>query len=76
MKALMETIVKSLVDRSESVVIREVKGERITVLELQVAKEDLGKVIGKKGRNAQALRTVLAAASATSGQRYVLEIID
>jgi predicted RNA-binding protein YlqC (UPF0109 family) len=76
MIALMETIVKALVDRTESVSIKEVRGERICVLELRVAKEDLGKVIGKHGRNAQALRTILAAASATSGQRTVLEIIE
>ena len=76
MKELVETIVKAMVDRPEQVSIEELKGERTTVLELRVAKEDLGKVIGKQGRNAWALRTLLAAASAASGQRTVLEIIE
>ena len=76
MKELMETIVKAMVDRPEQVGIEELRGERTTVLELRVAKEDLGKVIGKQGRNAWALRTILAAASAASGQRTVLEIIE
>lgn len=76
MKELVEMIAKALVDRPEDVQVREVEGEHTSVLELQVAKEDVGKVIGKKGAHAQAIRTILAAASGKKDKRYTLEIID
>ncbi len=76
MRELVETIVKALVDRPEEVVITEVAGNHASVLELQVAKEDLGKVIGKGGAHASAIRALLAAASGTENRRYILEIIE
>ncbi|MBI4209318.1 MAG: KH domain-containing protein [Deltaproteobacteria bacterium] len=76
MKDLVEMIAKALVDKPEDVKVREVSGEHTSVLELQVAKEDVGKVIGKKGSHAQAIRTLLAAASGKTDKRYTLEIID
>ena len=75
MKELIVYIAKSLVDKPEDVEVREVVGERTSVIELSVAKEDLGKVIGKQGRTARAMRTILSAASAKVGKRSVLEII-
>ena len=76
MRELVETIVKALVDRPEEVVITEVSGNHASVLELQVAKEDLGKVIGKGGAHASAIRALLAAASGKENRRYILEIIE
>lgn len=76
MKELITTIVKALVDDPDQVHIAEIKGSRTTVLELNVAKEDLGKVIGKQGRIARSLRTILRSASAKTNQNYVLEIIE
>ena len=76
MKELITTIVKALVDNPDQVHIAEIKGSRTTVLELNVAKEDLGKVIGKQGRIARSLRTILRSASAKTSQNYVLEIIE
>ncbi len=76
MRELVETIVKALVDRPEEVVITEVCGNHASVLELQVAKEDLGKVIGKGGAHASAIRALLAAASGKENRRYILEIIE
>ena len=76
MKQLIEDIVKSLVDQQEQVQIKEVIGEHAHVLELRVAKEDLGKVIGKGGAHASAIRTILAAASGKENKRYILEIIE
>ena len=75
-KALIETIAKALVDKPELVEVTEVEGEQTTVVELKVAKEDLGKVIGKEGRTARSLRTILSAASTKLRQRSVLEIIE
>lgn len=75
-KSLIETMAKALVDKPEQVEVTEVEGEQTTVLELKVAKEDLGKVIGKEGRTARALRTILVAASAKLRRRSVLEIIE
>ena len=69
-------IVQALVDHPEQVTVTELKGDRTTVLELRVAKTDLGMVIGKHGRTAQAIRTLLNAASGKTGKRYVLEIIE
>ena len=76
MKQLIEDIVKALVDRPEEVQIKEVVGDHAHVLELQVAKEDLGKVIGKGGAHASAIRTLMAAASGKEKKRYILEIIE
>lgn len=75
-KELVEYLVKSLVDKPDGVEIRQIEGEKSTILELNVPKEDIGKVIGKHGRIAKAIRTVLNAAAAKSGKRVVLEILD
>ena len=76
MRLLIETIAKALVDKPESVEVSEVQGEQTTVIELRVAKEDIGKVIGKQGRTARALRTILSAASTKLRKRSVLEILE
>ena len=76
MKSLIEDIVKALVDRPEEVQIKEVIGDHAHVLELRVSKEDLGKVIGKGGAHASAIRTLMAAASGKEKKRYILEIIE
>ena len=76
MKELIEFVAKALVDNPEAVQVREVEGEQTSVLELKVAKEDLGKVIGKQGRTARAMRTILSAASTKIRKRAVLEIIE
>jgi uncharacterized protein len=75
-RTLIETMAKALVDKPESVEVMEVAGEQTTVIELRVAKEDLGKVIGKQGRTARALRTILSAASTKLHKRSVLEILE
>ncbi|MBP3416816.1 MAG: KH domain-containing protein [Spirochaetaceae bacterium] len=75
-KDLIEYIAKSLVDDPGAVSVTEAEGEKSTILELRVAEEDIGKVIGKYGRIAKALRTVLSASSNKSGKRYSLEIMD
>lgn len=76
MKALIEYIAQSLVDSPDLVVVSEILGEQTSVIELRVAKEDLGKVIGKQGRTAKAMRTILSAASTKVRKRAVLEIIE
>lgn len=76
MKDLISYIAQALVDRPEDVSVSEIEGNQTSVLELQVAKEDLGKVIGKQGRTARAMRTILSAASAKLKKRTVLEIIE
>lgn len=76
MKDLVTRIAQALVDHPEQVSVTEVEGHQTTVLELKVAKEDLGKVIGKEGRNALAMRTILGAAAAKIKKRTVLEIIE
>jgi predicted RNA-binding protein YlqC (UPF0109 family) len=76
MKDLIEYIAKALVDAPDQVKVTEVVGEKTSVLELTVAKEDLGKVIGKQGRTARAIRTILSAASTKIRKRSVLEIIE
>ncbi|CAD7846968.1 MAG: KH domain RNA binding protein YlqC [Olavius algarvensis Delta 4 endosymbiont] len=76
MQDLIRYIAKALVDNPDQVVVSEVEGNQTSVLELQVAKEDLGKVIGKQGRTARAMRTILSAASAKIKKRTVLEIIE
>ncbi len=75
-KELVEQIAKSLVDNSEAVTVGEAAAERTTVLELRVAEEDLGKVIGKQGRTARAIRTILTAAGRKLGKHFVLEILE
>jgi uncharacterized protein len=76
MKELISFIAQSLVDKPDEVTVSEVEGNQTTVLELKVAKEDLGKVIGKQGRTAQAMRTILSAVSSKIKKRTVLEIIE
>jgi len=76
MKELIEYIAKSLVDKPEEVSVTELEGQQTSVIELRVAKEDLGKVIGKQGRTARAMRTILGAASAKMKKRSVLEILE
>lgn len=76
MKVLIEDIAKALVDDPDNVVVNEVKGESTSVIELRVAKDDLGKVIGKNGRTARAMRTILSAASTKLRKRAVLEILE
>ena len=76
MKELIDYIAKELVDHPDEVIVTEVEGNQTSVLELKVAKEDLGKVIGKQGRTARAMRTILSAASAKMKKRTVLEIIE
>ncbi|WP_045212016.1 KH domain-containing protein [Desulfonatronovibrio magnus] len=76
MKELIEYIAKSLVDNPDEVSVSEIEGEQTSVIELKVAKEDLGKVIGKQGRTARAMRTILGAASTKAKKRAVLEIIE
>lgn len=76
MKELIEFVAKALVDFPDKVEVKEVLGDRTSVIELSVAKEDLGKVIGKQGRTARALRTILSAASTKIGKRSVLEILE
>ncbi|MBN2343047.1 MAG: KH domain-containing protein [Deltaproteobacteria bacterium] len=73
---LIEYMAKALVDNPEDVVVREIEGEQSSVIELRVAREDLGKVIGKQGRTARAMRTILSAASTKLQKRSVLDIIE
>ena len=75
-RELVEHIAKALVDHPEQVKVSEVQGEHTSVIELTVAKEDMGKVIGKQGRTAVAIRTILSAASMKIRKRSVLEIIE
>jgi predicted RNA-binding protein YlqC (UPF0109 family) len=75
-KDLIEYIAKSLVDDPSAVSVQEVEGEKSTVIELRVAPSDIGKVIGKYGRIAKALRTVLSASATKTGKRYSLEILE
>ncbi|MFA6775274.1 MAG: KH domain-containing protein [Sphaerochaetaceae bacterium] len=75
-KDLVEYIVKSLVDNPDQVNVNVVEGEKSTILELKVADEDVGKVIGKQGRIAKAIRTILSASATKGGKRAVLEILD
>lgn len=76
MKELVTYIAKALVDFPDQVHVSEIEGEQTSVIELKVAKEDLGKVIGKQGRTARAMRTILSAASTKVRKRSVLEIIE
>ena len=76
MKDLMKYIAQALVDNPKQVTVTEIKGNQTSVLELKVAKEDLGKIIGKRGRTAQAIRTILSAVSAKERKHTVLEILE
>ncbi len=76
MKSLIEDIAKALVDKPEEVSVSEVDGERTTVFELRVDTSDLGKVIGKQGKTARSIRTILSAAGTKLGKRCVLEILE
>ncbi|MCE5194326.1 MAG: KH domain-containing protein [Nitrospiraceae bacterium] len=76
MKQLIETMAKALVDKPEDVSVSEVEGEKTTVFELRVSQSDLGKVIGKQGKTARAMRTILSASGTKIGKRCVLEILE
>ena len=76
MKDLILEIVKTLVDQPDRVSVTETEGGHTVVLELSVAKSDMGKVIGRQGRNAEAIRTILSAVSGKLGKKYVLEIVE
>ncbi len=76
MKYLINEIVRALVDQPEEVCVSEIGGAHTTVLEVTVAKSDMGKIIGKQGRTAMAIRTILSAASGKLRKRYILEIVD
>ena len=76
MKDLITRIAHALVDHPEQVVVTQVEGSQISVIELKVAKEDIGKIIGKQGRTARSIRTILSAASAKIKNRAILEIIE
>ncbi len=76
MKDLITEIVQALVDQPEEVSVNEIGGSHTTVLEVSVAKTDMGKVIGKKGRTAQAIRTILRAAAGKTRKSYILEIVE
>ena len=76
MKELMEAIAKALVDHPDQVQVRAVEGEQVTVLELHVHPEDLGKVIGRQGRTAKSMRTILGAAGMKLKKRLTLEILE
>jgi predicted RNA-binding protein YlqC (UPF0109 family) len=76
MKQLIEDIAKALVDIPDEVSVSEIAGEQVTVLELKVAPSDLGKVIGKQGRTARSIRTILGAAGMKLNRRFTLEILE
>ncbi|MFQ5662434.1 MAG: KH domain-containing protein [Terriglobia bacterium] len=76
MRDLVEQIAKSLVDNPDQVTVRAIEGEQVTVLELRVAASDLGKVIGKQGRTARSIRTILGAAGMKLRKRFTLEILE
>jgi predicted RNA-binding protein YlqC (UPF0109 family) len=75
-KELVEQIVKALVDYPEDISLKVVEGEKSTILELKVKSEDIGKIIGKKGRIAKAIRTIVSAVAVKNGRRVILEILD
>jgi len=76
MKDLITEIVQALVDQPDHVLVTEIEGDHTNVLELSVAKSDMGKVIGRKGRIAQAIRTILSAAAGKARKRFILEIVE
>jgi hypothetical protein len=76
MKSLLEYLVKALVDQPQDVEVREIVGEKTTVYELRMAKEDMGKVIGKEGRTIKAIRIILSAAAAKENKKVILELLE
>jgi len=76
MKELVKYLAQAIVDKPEEVIVAETEGEKTSIIKLRVAKEDFGLIIGKKGRNAEAIRTILRAAAAKLGKRPTLEIIE
>lgn len=76
LKTLIEYVAKSLVDHPDRVDVKEIEGEKTTILELRVAEDDLGKIIGKHGRTAKAMRTIINAAATKDRKRAVLEILE
>ncbi len=76
MKELIETIAKALVDQPDAVHVTEIEGDQSVLIELEVARDDIGKVIGREGRTAQSIRTLLVAASTKQGRRAQLDIVD
>lgn len=76
MKELIETIAKALVDQPDAVHVTEIEGDQSVLIELEVARDDIGKVIGREGRTAQSIRTLLVAASTKLGRRAQLDIVD
>ena len=76
MKELVQYLAKSLVNKPDDVEVKETEGDAASVLELRVAKEDLGRIIGKQGRTAKSIRTILNAAASRSNRRVVLEIVE
>jgi predicted RNA-binding protein YlqC (UPF0109 family) len=76
MKDLITEIVQALVDQPDHVLVTEIEGDHTNVLEISVAKSDMGKVIGRKGRTAQAIRTILSAAAGKAQKRFILEIVE
>ncbi len=76
LKVLIELMAKALVDKPNDVAVKETDGEKTTIIELRVAQDDLGKVIGKQGRTARSMRTILNAAGTKLGKRCVLEILE
>jgi len=76
MKELVKYLAKAIVDKPEEVIVTETEGDRTSIIKLRVAREDFGLIIGKKGRNAEALRTILRAAAAKLGKKPTLEIVE
>ena len=76
MKDLIKYMAQALVDKPEEVVVTEIEGQQSSVIELRVAKQDIGKIIGKKGKNVQAMRTIINAASGKTRKRFVLELLE
>ena len=76
MKELVKYLAKAMVDKPEEVMVTEIEGEKTSIIKLRVAKEDFGLIIGKRGRNAEAIRTILRAAAAKLGKKPTLEIIE
>jgi predicted RNA-binding protein YlqC (UPF0109 family) len=76
MKELVKYLAKAIVDKPEEVIVTETEGDKASIIKLRVAKEDFGLIIGRKGRNAEALRTILRAAAAKLGKRPTLEIVE
>jgi predicted RNA-binding protein YlqC (UPF0109 family) len=76
MKELVKYLAKAIVDKPEEVIVTEIEGDRTSIIKLHVAKEDFGLIIGKRGRNAEAIRTILRAAAAKLGKKPTLEIVE